>query len=262
MKRSYTELVARLREAERSSPNVEMRELGGFEASGREYALYRIDLRGKKPGPIQVCVSAGIHGDEPASVEAAAEFLEKNANNESLLKAFSFVIFPCDNPAGYELGARENASGVDLNREFNTTNPASEVKILTAAAEGLRFDHVYELHEDVDSYGFYLYELAANRPLRVGAEIVRAVSAAGFPVNLAKCIEGLDAQCGVIAPGVSRMRKRRLPKAVYMYRFGSPHVMTMETPGRALPIEDRVRIQLMGLAIALEKAREGMTQKA
>ena len=43
-----------------------------------------------------------------------------------------------------------------------------------------------------------------------------------------------------------------------MYRSGARHVMTTETPGRALPIEDRVRILLMALAIALEKAREGL----
>jgi len=254
MKRSYTELIQRLRSVERSSPLVEIRGIGSFEIGGLEYELYRVDLKAREPGPIRVCISAGMHGDEPASVEAMAQFLEKNARNESLLRTFSFVIFPCDNPSGYELDTRENASGVDLNREFNTPHPAREVEILMAAVDGLKFDHVYELHEDVDSYGFYLYELAMEPSLSVGADIVRAVSMARYPINIEECIEGLGAHCGVIAPGIRRMRKRKLPKAVYMSRLGAPHIITMETPGRALPIEDRVEMQLMGLAVALEKA--------
>ncbi|MDO8586661.1 MAG: M14 family metallocarboxypeptidase [Armatimonadota bacterium] len=255
MDRSYTELIARLKQVETSSRNVRMRELGDFRIAEREYTLYRIDLKGGEPGPVRVCISAGMHGDEPAGIEAAARFLEKSANNESLLTIFSFVIFPCDNPSGYELDTRYNALGVDLNREFNTRRPADEVAILQNAVEGEQFDHVYELHEDVDSYGLYLYELAVDSSLRVGPEIIRAVSAAGYPINLDECIEGREARCGVIAPGISRFRKTRLPKALYMARLGARHVMTLETPGRALPVEDRVTIQLMALAIALERAR-------
>jgi len=257
MKQSYTELISRLRGIERSSSNVEMSGLGSFQIAEREYELYRIGLQAKKPGPVRVCISAGMHGDEPASTEAMAQFLAKNANNESLLGKFSFAIFPCDNPSGYELGTRENADGIDLNRQFHTSHPPPEVRILSDAVDGARFDHVYELHEDVDSYGFYLYELAADSSRRVGPEVVRAVSAAGYRVNLSECIEGREARCGVISPSISRMRRRRLPKAVHLYRLGAPHVITLETPGRSLPLEDRVTIQLMGLAVALERAADG-----
>ncbi|MDO8683056.1 MAG: M14 family metallocarboxypeptidase [Armatimonadota bacterium] len=243
-----------MRKIEANSPRVRMRELGGFRIQDREYEMYAIDFRAKEPGTVKICISAGMHGDELASVEAMAQFLEKNANNEALLKTFSFTIFPCDNPSGYELETRENADGIDLNREFRKSNPASEVKILADAAEQMTFDHVYELHEDVDSYGFYLYEIAADKSMRAGPDVVRAVSAAGYPVNLSECIEGMEAHCGVIAPGVSRIRRRHLPKAVFIYRLGAPHVMTFETPGRALPLEDRVRMQLICLAVALEKA--------
>jgi murein peptide amidase A len=255
MKRSYTELIERLRGVERSSRFVKMLGLGSFGIGGSEYELFRIDLTAKEPGPISVCISAGMHGDEPASVEAMAQFLQKNATNESLLRTFSFVIFPCDNPSGYELDTRENALGVDLNREFSTPHPAREVQIQMAAVEDLKFDHVYELHEDVDSYGFYLYELAMDPSLRVGPDIVRAVSTARYPINIEECIEGLGAHCGVIAPGITKMRKRKLPKAVYMHHLGAPHIVTTETPGRALPMEDRVEMQLMALAVALEKAK-------
>ena len=101
MKRSYTELISRLRVVEASSPHVRMEELGEFALGDKSYSLYRIALAADPPGPIKVCISTGIHGDEPAGPEAVTQFLERNADNEALLKTFSFTIFPCDNPSGY-----------------------------------------------------------------------------------------------------------------------------------------------------------------
>lgn len=256
MKHSYTELISRLREIEASSPHLSVRSLGGFRAQNGEYELFRADLGAAPRGAISVCISAGIHGDEPAGPEAALRFLEQNAHNEELLSKFSFAVFPCDNPSGYELGTRENSSGIDLNRQFNTAGPAAEAKILSDEMEGEQFRHLYDLHEDVDSYGLYLYELSTDSSDRAGAEIIRTVSEAGYPINLSECIEGLDSHCGVIAPSVSRMRRRKLPRAVHMFRSGVPHVITTETPGTALPLEDRVKIHLMGLDVALRRAEE------
>jgi murein peptide amidase A len=257
MKRSYMDLILRLRRIEAASANVRMRLLGRVQVGDHFYDMFAVDVRNENaPGPVNVCISAGMHGDEPASVEAMVRFLEQSCNDEELLKTFSFVVFPCDNPSGYELETRENALGIDLNRQFHTSHPAPEVQILAQAVEGVRFDHVYELHEDVDSYGFYLYELAADNSLRIGHEIVQTISASGYPVNLSDCIEGREARCGVIGPNVGRMRRRRLPKAVYMFRLGAPHVLTLETPGYTLPLEDRVEIHLIGLNVALKRARE------
>jgi succinylglutamate desuccinylase len=99
-------------------------------------------------------IAAGIHGDEPAGVEAALRFAESAVRDESLLSNHHFVIFPCNNPTGYELGIRENWKGIDLNRQFNVRKPEPEVLIVMNAIQGRCFDLVVEMHEDIDGHSF------------------------------------------------------------------------------------------------------------
>jgi hypothetical protein len=101
MKQSYSDLISRLKDIASGSPLINMRAMGGFRITDRDYDLYRIDLAAPEPAPVRICITTGIHGDEPAGPEAVAQFLERNADNHALLRTFSFVIFPCDNPSGY-----------------------------------------------------------------------------------------------------------------------------------------------------------------
>lgn len=253
MRRSYQELVRRLGSiAER--PAVGMEVLGEFEAGGCVYPLFLMHLGQPGPRKLNVTISAGIHGDEPAGVEAAVRFMEATSENQFLLSRFAFIVFPCDNPSGWQLNTRENADGVDLNRQFAVRKPAAEVALIQRALGGRCFDLVFEMHEDVDAPGFYLYELAENPEDRVGEGVVAAVAASGYPVNRNSCIEGLPAEEGIIRPAGKRFRKTHLPKAVYTYRTCGGHVITLEPPAAVLPLEDRVRIELMALSIALEAA--------
>jgi murein peptide amidase A len=251
MKRSYNELSKRLYEAA-SLPTVTLETLGEFSAGGKTYPLFVMQMGEPGLGKRGVTISAGIHGDEPAGPEAALKFVLENAANKTLLSSFYFTIFPCDNPSGWELDTRENADGIDLNREFAARHPAPEVVLIMKALEGKCFDIVVEMHEDIDAPGFYLYELAEKPEEKVGERIVEAVAAAGYPINLNSCIEGLPAQEGVISPAGKRFRKTHLPKAVYTYRTCGGHVLTLEPPVSVLPIEDRVKIELMALNIVLE----------
>src|SRR3989338_3435120 len=106
------------------------------------YPLYMI-THGE--GDIRVALSAGIHGDEPAGVEALLRFLEGTQGriNNGIRKwgmMYKFTVLPCTNPAGFERGTRENINGKDLNRKFNSTNPPEEVMILQDALKGGQFD--------------------------------------------------------------------------------------------------------------------------
>lgn len=258
MLRTYDELVKRLEEIARH-PSIRIEKLGDFMAGGRQYPMFLLYMGEPSQEKLGVTISAGIHGDEPASVEAVIQFMAENRDNEKLLSRFYFTIFPCDNPSGWELGTRENAEGIDLNREFGNRHPAPEVALIMQALQGRCFDIVYEMHEDIDSPGFYLYELAENSRDEVGQEIVKSVAALGYPVNLESCIEGLPAEGGLIRPGRSRkrFRKTHLPKAVYTYKTCGGHILTPEPPVSVLPIEDRVKIELIGLSIVLESAMNG-----
>lgn len=251
--RSYNELVTRIESIVDSSPHLHLHRLGAVELNDTSYEMLRIDMGEDSMDKKRVCISAGIHGDEPAGPEAALRFIEEHKNDAELLDNFYFTVFPCDNPSGYELNTRENAKGVDLNREFRKRNASPEVAILMTALSECHYDLTCEMHEDIDAPGFYLYELTRNIEDSVAQEIIRRVGAAGYPVNMSEVIEGLPAVNGIIAPRGRRLRRTRLPKAIYLYRMCCDHVLTLEPPAAHLALEDRVKIELIGLEVALEK---------
>src|SRR5580698_569518 len=59
-------------------------------------------------------ISTGIHGDEPAGPLAALQLLRENRWPEQT----DLWMCPCLNPTGFERNTRENAQGVDLNRQY------------------------------------------------------------------------------------------------------------------------------------------------
>jgi len=227
-----------------------MEVLGEVEFAGTAYPLLMLRM-GR--GPVPACVSAGIHGDEPAGVEAVVKLLDGEGPPSGLLERFTLTVYPCDNPSGYELRTRSNARGVDLNREFRKDDASPEVALLMRSLVPCDFRLVYEMHEDVDSPGLYLYELAEDQHKEVGPEIVRAAEEIGIPINLASEIEGMPARGGVInRRSVNRpMPMTNLPKALYLYQSCADHVITMEPPASVVPMEKRVAILLKGLEIAL-----------
>lgn len=254
LRRCYDELMRRL-EAAAQSPAARMETLGEFEAEGRSYPMVLLELGEPGPGKVEVMLAAGIHGDEPAGVEAVARFVERSVGDSELLSRFHFVVFPCNNPTGWERDTRENWKGIDLNRQFLARKPEPEVVLIMRALEGRCFRLVFEMHEDVDSPGFYLYEIAEDPSQHAGEAIVEAVAEAGYPVNHCEEIEGMPADRGIIRRklNLKRFRKTRLPQAIHAYRTCGGHVITLEPPASVLPLEDRVRIELMGLEIALDR---------
>jgi len=278
--RQYDNLTARLHRIA-FSRDFELKVLGEFDAGGRSYPMFVLEVGSAggsvspspQPSPLKgegagrctiplwehtskhnsyrksALIAAGIHGDEPAGVEAALRFLE--TDNRGLRDRFHFTVFACNNPTGWERNTRENWQGTDLNRQFGTRNPPAEVELIMRGLAGRCFDLVFEMHEDVDSPGFYLYELADDPAERVGELIVQTVSEMGYPINRSRVIESRRAAGGVIRPNLKRFRKTRLPQAIYAHLTCGGHVLTLEPPASRLPLEDRVRIELRGLEIAL-----------
>ncbi len=64
-----------------------------------------------------VLVLAGTHGDEPKSVDLARRLLAVLAG-----RSRSVVVVPVVNPDGYVVRRRKNANGVDINRNFPTSD--------------------------------------------------------------------------------------------------------------------------------------------
>lgn len=254
MRGDYREITRRLQRLSKGWEGLQLHLLGEAGTSARRYPLYSLRLKRRRAGQA-ICLSAGIHGDEPAGVEALLRFLEgcqADPQRAKELSRHSLTIFPCINPSGYERGKRENAEGVDLNRQFDYPDAPTEVRLLRAALERERFDLSLELHEDPDAQGFYLYELGRDGMPFWGESIVTSV---GFrhPIDRRSRIDGRKASAGVIRPDATdhrfdRVWRRRKgwPQAIYQFIRGVPHTITTETPAKAA-WEARVAMHLVAL---------------
>jgi murein peptide amidase A len=72
-------------------------------------------------GPRKVLFVGGIHGDEPEGAVATAE-LPAAFTDAGLADAVTLTILEDANPDGRAAGTRDNANGVDVNRNFPSSN--------------------------------------------------------------------------------------------------------------------------------------------
>jgi protein MpaA len=69
-----------------------------------------------------VLIIGGIHGDEPIGTAMANCLVEYLRDHPEALAGRRVVIVPSSNPDGAAAGTRDNAHGVDVNRNFSTGN--------------------------------------------------------------------------------------------------------------------------------------------
>ncbi len=73
-------------------------------------------------GDETILILGGTHGNEQTSAQLSFEFVNWLEDHPPLLENRQVVIAPLVNPDGYEIARRENARGVDLNRNFPASN--------------------------------------------------------------------------------------------------------------------------------------------
>ena len=235
----YTEITERLKNLE-----VPIELIG----TAHNYPMHQIRLTSSTHTPRPVLITGGMHGDEPAGVEAVLQFLARN--NTALLKNFSFLIIPCINPYGYVHGTRETYNGVDINRSFETDDIV-EVPIVKKALGQTQFSLAIDFHEDYDATGFYLYEGKRDEQY-IGPEIAAAAKAIG---PLDPNDPGEDAPD--LAEGVYKVADSWGTQglAPYLLHFHSEHVIISETP-TVWSLEQRVALHLTILDTALNTLSE------
>lgn len=255
--RSYDTWRARWLAAAPRWPNLSIEALGAVGPPSERLPVLWARIASSHPdGTLRrVAMTAGIHGDEPAGVEALTRLIEAPDEWGPRLARFDVAIFPCANPTGFTRNHRTNGAGIDLNRTFDQPHPPPETAWIRTrlAPDGRRpgFDTAIELHEDSDGEGFYLYELAHGPPY-VGDALIDAVAPL-VAIDPRSDIEGLPVKSGVIRPDPAALNRvdAGWPQAVYSYRTGIRSCLTLETPSTLLPIDRRAEIHLVALKAAL-----------
>ncbi|MCF3648207.1 M14 family metallopeptidase [Synoicihabitans lomoniglobus] len=214
------DLVARFRAAAR---------LAGF----CEHAIGEIDgvplfgysRRAVGPKP-RIYLSAGVHGDEPAPPEALLHMVELGVFDDRA----TWFLMPMLNPAGFRADQRENAAGIDLNRDYlrpQSPEVAAHVRWLERLP---RFDLALCLHEDWEATGFYLYELDDTGRPSFAARL-RDAGAAHLPIDPESIIDGrpID-EPGIIRPESDPALRETWPEAIYLREHHTHLCFTTETP--------------------------------
>lgn len=133
---------------------------GSFVAHGSEYEISRYVFFGPQHQAMplrRIGIFGGLHGDEPASCEAAVRFLLELAENPSLAAGYELWVYPLCNPTGFEDETRHTRTGLDLNREFWRGSAQPEVQILETELKEQCFDGIIALHADDTCDGLYGY---------------------------------------------------------------------------------------------------------
>jgi len=198
----------------------------------------------------QVLLVGGIHGDEPAGVEAAVRWLESGQADRWPV---DWLVLACANPCGWSHDRRTASANHDLNRSFNLAECCEEIQIIRTALTGRKFLFTMDFHEDCDAPGYYICEIKARPPF-TGEQVIEAVEAV-LPIWDVPRLDGRKvATRGCVRRSSishnSLHRRRLWPLEFHLLRHHTEHTFCSETP-MSFPIEARVRAHHAALKAAL-----------
>lgn len=208
----------------------------------RLHAYHRKTVSPRK----RLYISAGIHGDEPATPLAVLALLKQDQWPDSM----DVWLCPCLNPVGFKLNSRENADQIDLNRDYRNSQSPEIRAHIDWLKRCPQFDRAVILHEDWEALGFYLYELNPDNHLSVSSKIVQSVSEI-CPIDTSTAIDGMSASDGVIRPKIDPEEREQWPEAFFLNTNNTREGYTLEAPSD-YPMPVRVEALVSGVRAVLD----------
>ncbi len=234
--------------------------IGSIPLGQTNIEMLRIRLASPSGSPedkIQVAITAGMHGDEAEGIYAIYRWINEIYHRPGLLNFYTFYLYPMLNPYGFEYATRENANGVDLNREFQDAPREIESLILKKEFQTRRIDGLINLHADDDSEGLYGY---ANGPILSQSLVKPALLAAStiIPVNFNDIIDGHRAEGGIIKESVPGSLR---PLTQHSSAGHEPFDVTLETPN-LVSLVSRATAHIIMLRTLIDEHRKFISQAA
>ena len=244
--RELSSIEERLKQAVKENEALSLDVIGEITNDDRTFPLWSVSYNhGVNSDDKRLLICAGIHGNEPAAVETALQFIEKLGSEDNPYSSMNIDILPVINPWGWSRDIRFNREGLDINRDF-VAFASQEAILIEAYLNGKDYDLIIDSHEDPDASGFYLYQYG-NQDQGNSRDVIESVRNFDFPIEQDVNMVILKTDDGLIdAPlwGLWYMKlTRQLSMANFMRLYNSKYVYTVETPTDA-PLEKRVEIQL------------------
>ena len=172
---------------------------------------------------------------------AVLDLLRRNAFPDNA----NYTLFPLINPSGLATGTRENAEGIDLNRDYGLSPRSYETQTQLDWIGECQFGLTLCLHEDDEGEGFYIYSHARDGDGPDYPEIALAAAAPFTGIDMRQEIDGMPARNGRMFPPPDVMHPSRadLPEALRLFfHHGAQVTLTTETPS-SQPISNRIQAQ-------------------
>lgn len=195
-----------------------------------------------------VYLSAGMHGDEPAGPLALLELMREDFFRGPV----RWLICPALNPSGLAAKRRENADGVDMNRDYWICSTREVVAHRAWIDEKPVPELFVSLHEDWETSGFYFYEINLREDEPERAKRILAAVEPWFPAEAGPVIDGHDTRGdGWIYHAAEPDLPEGWPEAIYLAKQGCPVSFTFETPSQA-ELRQRVAAQAAAVKAACQ----------
>lgn len=234
--RNYFDIEKRLKAL--SDPNLKTQTIGII----KEYPIYQVSLGEPASNKTSVLITAGMHGDEPAPVEAILQFLENDLSEVG--QNFHVMFIPCINPTGYIANTRENIKGDDINRAFES-DTVPEANLIKYALQDRTFAVHLDMHEDYDANGTYFYEQHKNEDWL--APLIAEKSKQIGPLDTESNDDTNDED--MIVNGVYKVSLSwgEVGLSPYVFAHHANHVIITETASTAWSIDQRVAVHLLAI---------------
>ena len=171
-------------------------------------------------------------------------------NSSIWLSTFQFHIIPCLNPYGYIHNTRNNKQDIDINWAFSSKN-LPEIQALCKFINDQKYKAIISLHEDWESYGYYMYEYRKGIAT-IGQHILKKVAEV-CPINLDREIDGVSATNGLVdeLDLEKRTQIRGLGIPIALFQYHTDRFVTTETP-TSLSMSCRIEAQVTAIQAIIE----------
>ena len=198
----------------------------------------------------RLLVVAGIHGNEVAGALAAPDILSDVLAHPEIYGGLDFHLIAPANPVGLMHGARYNAQGCDINRDFSAFETI-EARAIRDVIEETNPDFILSLHEG--PHGGFFVIATRSTPATFATAVATALQSSG--VDLAThshlgsrlSVPGVMKEGWVITGAKWLFRIRSL--GAYAHQRSTP-LLTTEGPWGASDVDSRVRAQVLAVRAA------------